>query len=66
MNNCQKIKMMDCETLAFFLLENMVDYCCDNCPAYSNFCSNDPSYFSRPGDIICVEQMVKWLESDYK
>ena len=64
MNNCQKIKMMDCETLADFLIKEFVDGCCDTCPVYSTICSNNPKYYSEPEYYSCQEQMVKWLQSE--
>ena len=58
MTNCKRIHMMNCEELAQFLLNEFVDHCCDSCPVYSKFCSNNPESFN------CQEQMVKWLESE--
>ena len=60
MNNCQKIKMMDCETLAVFLVDKFVGDC-DICPAWKKECWKTdmphlPSY--------CRENMVEWLQSE--
>ena len=60
MNNCQMIKMMDCETLAAFLVDKIVGDC-DICPAWKKECwetdtSQPPSY--------CRENMVEWLQSE--
>ena len=62
MTNCIRIHMMDTEELAQFLLNEFVDDCCDNCPAYSTICSNNPKYYSESEYYDCHEQMVKWLE----
>lgn len=60
MNNCQMIRMMDCETLATFLVDKFVGDC-DICPAWKKECWETnipylPSY--------CRENMIEWLQSE--
>ena len=60
MNNCQKIKMMDCETLATFLVDKFVGDC-DICPAWKKECWETDT-FQSPS--YCRENMIEWLQSE--
>lgn len=60
MNNCQMIKMMDCETLAIFLINNFGGDC-DTCPAWKKECWETTKF--RPSSY-CRENMIEWLQSE--
>lgn len=62
--NCLRIHMMDTEELARFLFNEFVDSCCENCPAYSQICSNNPKYYDEAENYDCIEALVKWLEKE--
>lgn len=60
MNNCQMIKMMDCETLATFLVDKFVGDC-DICPAWKKECWKTDMPHLPP---YCRENMIEWLQSE--
>lgn len=64
MTNCLRIHMMDTEELAHFLFNEFVDSCCENCPVYSQICSNNPKYYDEAENYDCIEALVKWLEKE--
>lgn len=60
MNNCQKIKMMDCEAFANFLIDNFAGDC-DICPAWNKDCGkNDIQHFPH----YCRKNIIEWLQSE--
>lgn len=63
MTNCLRIHMMDTEELARFFMNEFIDGHCDSCPAYY-FCIEDNRYFNDIENFNCIEQMIKWLESE--
>jgi len=63
MTNCLRIHMMNTEELARFFMNEFIDGNCDNCPAYC-FCVKDDRYFNDIENLNCIEQMVKWLDSE--
>ena len=60
MNNYQKIKMMDCETFATFLVDKFVGDC-DICPAWKKECCETDT--QRPPSY-CRKNIIEWLQSE--